>query len=441
MMGWVCRVTGWKFPRDFGCAASCLVRRIPTAVALAVLLWLVPFSSSNAQQVKVVHPDWCIQHSGNDLLWVTENKYIKPNEPYVLELSGDPGTAMLYFFGVGRSGSVYFVPISGLPRVLLPPMNILASATVNRGTISLPAYLIVYGDSVQGRFGHLEFEWEGKVTGTVELYWLTSNVTMQPVSALPEWNALERVRLGLAGAALPSKQIEFTLQFTGCPPLGVGLQILWVLADGSSLQTGAFADKVRLDRINLGGIPGRATVWVDEARLHQFPSGGTKLADWISFTVTNDEGTHPGFPIRKPFSITGMVGPNRIDLGFKKCWHEIDVEYTGGYPISSIFAYNVKPGTGGTGGTGPYEVRWQTQQRPLTGDALLQIEIPVYVATGTAAHTPSRVWVEVGQPMLPGAAGRVGFEVGVVNFPIPVEAAWPSGGCDWNAPSALPAHP
>ena len=396
---------------------------------------LIALSSSDAQHVQVA-PLWCNQHGGTDLMWVTENA--TGSRPYELRLTGNPGADpaggvawLTYFTSQAADQGVYFVPNEGA-RVLLPPVKMLPvlshNPADNHGTISLPPLILEQMPDEHGVVGHLAFELRGVVTDTVPLYWPTTDVTVQAITPLPEWDPLEPTR-ARAVTPPPPRQLELRMQFRGCPPIRSGIGINWNQVGG-----GVPYSKARMDRIDSAGTPGMATLWVDEASLHTLPFGGRARPDWIYvYASATDTTTVTYFRLRRAFSATGPLRPSRIDLGSKDCWYRVDVDYTGGHPISHIAAHARK------GSSSPREVRWRVQRR-LSGGALLQLEIPAHVAIEAGGQAPGRVWVHVEQPAYPGMA-PAGLEVPVVNVPTPASAALPEGGCDWSAPSKLPAQP
>lgn len=409
-------------------------RRAIATIGGIALQSLIALSSSDAQHVQVA-PLWCNQHGGTDLMWVTENA--KGSRPYELQISGNPGADpaggvawLTYFTSQAAGQGIYLVPNGGA-RVLLAPVKMHPvpshNPADNQGTIILPPLILEQLPDERGVIGHLVFELRGVVTDTVPLYWSTTDVTVQAVTPLPEWDALEPARARPVTPP-PPRQLEFRMQFRGCPPIRSGLGITW-----SQVGGGVPFSKARMDRIDIAGMPGVATLWVDEAGLYKLPFGGTARPDWIYVYASATDTTVTHFRLRRAFSVTAPLRPSRIDLGLKDCWYRVDVDYTGGHPITRIAAYGRK------GDPSPREVRWRVHRR-LSGGALLQLEIPAHVAIETEGETPSRIWVHVEQPSYPGMA-PAGLEVPVVNFPIPASAALPEGGCDWSAPSKLPARP
>ena len=416
------RIAGWRGRRT-----------IATIAGVVAVHFLIAPSSSEAQHVQVA-PLWCNQHAGTDLMWVTEN--VTGSRPYELRLSGNPGADpaggvawLSYFTSHGADRGVYLVPNEGA-RVLLPPVTMLPvlshNPSDNHGTISLPPLILEQMPDERGVVGHLAFELRGVVTDTVPLYWPTTDVTVQAITPLPEWDPLEPARA--RAVPPPPRQLELRMQFRGCPPIRSGIGISWAHVGG-----GVRYSRARVDRIDTAGTPGMATLWVDEASLYTLPFGGRARPDWIYVYASATDTTVTYFRLRRAFSATAPYHPSRIDLGSRDCWYRVDVDYTGGHPISRIAAHARQ------GGFSPREVRWRVQRR-RSGGALLQLEIPAHVAIEAGSQAPGRVWVHVEQPAYPGMA-PAGLEVPVVNVPTPASAALPEGGCDWSAPSKLPARP
>jgi len=175
--------------------------------------------------------------------------------------------------------------------------------------------------------------------------------------------------------------------------------------------------------------PSGFTLWIQEADLFRRPPGIARQPDDLELAVYGEGGGGGSmwFPIRLPLEFTSLLQPNRIDLGFKKCWYLVKATYTGGFPITRIM-------TGPVAFEPAVDTRWLSQR--LARGALLQMEIPARPAVIAAKYPPHHVSVYIQQ------LGRSATEVKipVVNVPLDLNDALPSGGCDYSAPSVLPSR-
>ena len=315
-------------------------------------------------------------------------------QSYVLQLSGNPGllpngqVAWLGDFASTTGGAVYFVPNTGEanpPRIRLGPVTNISAPPNDplnyQGTISLPVAFLPSTTDSQRVIGNLVFEISGLVLQTVPLYWPTTDVKVNAITPLPEWDPLQPTRAAsiIAGTAPQPVEFEFELEFRGCPPLDLRMATIW---DNAS-QVAIVSPHARSDRMDSGpkALPGKATIWIKEADLYHPPLRSP--TDGILFEPTATDGSQPYIPVRKPFTITQP--PGSIDLASRQCSYQIDVGYTGGYKILRVVAYEQKRFTGFYGPPAILQ-QWTIHRQALLGGAVLQMNIPSIRGNPTGRH-------------------------------------------------------